>query len=66
MGSSVHRSLYEKAMDYLEQIVDAEPDYESDSEADFIGDLSDMTPNSFTTDEVKQIDRIFHKYCGDK
>lgn len=66
VGSSVHRSLYEKAMDQLEQIVDADPDYESDSDAEFIGELSDMTPNGFTTDEVKRIERIFKKYCGEK
>ena len=66
MGQSVHRSLYEKAMDQLEEIVNSEPDFESQDEADFIDDLAASSPSGFTTQEVNRIDRIHKKYCEEE
>lgn len=65
MGSSVHQTLYEKAMDQLEDLVDAEPDYESESDAEFIEALSENSPSGFTTAEVSRIAKLHGKYCGD-
>jgi hypothetical protein len=66
MASSVHQSLYEKAMDQLEQIVDADPDFEDQRDAEFIEDLSDSAPSGFTTEQVRRISRIHGKYCGEE
>lgn len=62
MGSRVHQSLYDKALDRLEQIVDADPDYELDSEQEFVDELSDSSLGGFTTSQVSKIDRLYRKY----
>jgi predicted lipid-binding transport protein (Tim44 family) len=66
MASSVHQSLYEKAMDQLEQIVDADPDFEEQRDADFIEELSESAPGGFTTEQVRRIARLHGKYVGEE
>jgi hypothetical protein len=65
MGSSVHGSLYEKAMDQLEDIIDTDPDFEDQSEEEFIQELAESSPSGFTTDQVNRIGKIHKKYCGE-
>jgi len=62
MGARVHQSLYDKALDRLEQIVDADPDYELDQEQEFVDELSDSSLGGFTTGQVAKIDRLYRKY----
>lgn len=67
MGESVHERMYEKGMEMLEAIVDEDPDYEDQSDAEFIEEFVISRPGGFTTKEVKRIERIYGKYCrGDR
>lgn len=63
--SSVHESLYERAVYQLEQLETADPDYDYQDEADFISELIALTKSSFTTGEAKRIKAIHAKYVGE-
>jgi len=62
MGASVHNSLYEQALDQLEQIIDQDPDFEQQDEQDFVEEISESSLGGFTTSQVNRINRIFKKY----
>jgi hypothetical protein len=62
MGANVHNSLYEQALDQLEQIIDADPDYEHQEDQDFVQEISDSSLGGFTTKQVNTIKRLYRKY----
>ena len=62
MGANVHDSQYEQALDELEQIIDADPDFEQQSEQDFIEEISVSNLGGFTTTQVRRIHSIYSKY----
>jgi hypothetical protein len=62
MGANVHNSLYEQALDELEQIIDADPDYEHQEDQDFVQEISDSSLGGFTTKQVNTIKRLYRKY----
>ncbi len=62
MGANVHNSLYERALDQLEQIIDQDPDFEQQDEQDFVEEISESSLGGFTTSQVKRINRLFKKY----
>lgn len=60
--SSVHQSLYEKAIDQLEEIVEADPNFEYQDEEDFVEEMADSSHASLTTAQVARIQRLHRKY----
>jgi predicted lipid-binding transport protein (Tim44 family) len=62
MGANVHNSLYEQALDELEQIIDADPDFEHQEDQDFVQEISDSSLGGFTTKQVNTIKRLYRKY----
>lgn len=62
MGANVHNSLYEQALDELEQIIDADPDYERQEDQDFVQEISESSLGGFTTTQVSTIRRLYRKY----
>lgn len=62
MGANVHNSLYEQALDELEQIIDADPDFENQEEQDFVQEISESSLGGFTTRQVNTIKRLYCKY----
>jgi hypothetical protein len=62
MGANVHNSLYEQALDQLEQIIDADPDFEHQEDQDFVQEISDSSLGGFTTRQVNTIKRLYRKY----
>ena len=59
---SVHQSVYEKAIDQLEEIVEADPNFEYQDEEDFVAELSDSSHASLTPAQANRIKRIHLKY----
>lgn len=62
MGANVHNSLYEQALDELEQIIDADPDFEHQEDQDFVQEISESSLGGFTTRQVSTIKRLYRKY----
>jgi predicted lipid-binding transport protein (Tim44 family) len=62
MGANVHNSLYEQALDELEQIIDADPDFEHQEDQDFVQEISESSLGGFTTGQVRTIKRLYRKY----
>lgn len=62
MGANVHNSLYEQALDELEQIIDTDPDFEKQEEQDFVQEISESSLGGFTTRQVNTIRRLYRKY----
>jgi hypothetical protein len=66
MGAQVYGNLYEQVVDKLEQIVDEDPDYEYQEEADFISDQSSGAQSGFTKSEAARINALHAKYVGEQ
>lgn len=60
--SSVHQSQYEKAIDQLEQIVEADPNFDYQHEEDFVHEMSESNHSSLTTSLANRIRRLYKKY----
>jgi hypothetical protein len=64
MGAKIHGSLYEKALDELEQIVNEDPDFENEQDEEFIEELSQSSLGGFTSSQAKRINRLYRKYVA--
>lgn len=64
--SGIQRSHYDIIVDLLDQIVSEDPDFEEQSEADFIGDIAEKSGFSFTSSEALRVRVIFKKYVRNK
>jgi hypothetical protein len=62
MGARVHQNLYDRAIDQLEKIVDADPDYEQEAEQEFIDEITQSGLGGFTARQVSKIERLYKKY----
>lgn len=62
MGNRIHTSKYEETMDLFEQIVNEEPDFETEYEQAFIDELLASSLQGFTDRQAKRIQKLHAKY----